>query len=85
MERNSCYALVMRELSNTPPLGNYRYLKVFESGDAADEGAWLMAIEFVKRAGAGWFVEGPGAFVRELDDAMLATDPEDEDDDRSAL
>ncbi|KAH8601727.1 hypothetical protein B0O99DRAFT_588912 [Bisporella sp. PMI_857] len=85
MERNSCYALVMRELSNTPPLGNYRYLKVFESGDAADEGAWLMAIEFVKRAGAGWFVEGPGAFVRELDDAMLATDPEDEDDDRSAF
>ncbi len=43
MERNSCYATIIRELFNSPPLGNYRHLKVFESGDAADREAWLMA------------------------------------------
>ena len=43
MERNSCYATVVRELFNSPPLGNYKHLKVFESGDAADREAWLMA------------------------------------------
>jgi len=40
MERNSCYALLMRELFNTPPIGNYKYLQEFESGDAADKDAW---------------------------------------------
>ncbi|KAH8687181.1 hypothetical protein BGZ60DRAFT_2530 [Tricladium varicosporioides] len=43
MERNSCYAAVMRELFSSPPTGNFQYLEVFESGDAADRDAWLMA------------------------------------------
>jgi hypothetical protein len=43
MERNSCYASVVRQLFNSPSLGNYKYLQVFESGDAADRDAWLMA------------------------------------------
>jgi hypothetical protein len=43
MERNSCYASIVRELFNSPPLGNYKYLQVFESGDSADRDAWLMA------------------------------------------
>jgi hypothetical protein len=39
LERNSCYAILMRELFNAPPLMNFKYLQVFESGDAADEEA----------------------------------------------
>ena len=69
MERNSCYALLMRELFNIPPLQNYRYLRNFESGDAADKDAWLMAVEYVKRAGNGWKVAGEGVFVRDVKDS----------------
>ncbi len=65
MERNSCYALLMRELFNAPPVGNYKYLQVFESGDAADKDAWDMAVEYVKRAANGWKVAGDGVFVRD--------------------
>ncbi|KAH8808004.1 hypothetical protein F5884DRAFT_676331 [Xylogone sp. PMI_703] len=68
MERNSCYALLMRELFNVPPTGNYRYLKEFESGDAADRDSWHMAVEYVKRAGNGWKVAGDGVFVRTPED-----------------
>lgn len=68
MERNSCYALLMRELFNAPPMNNYKYLQVFESGDAADTDAWHMAVEYVKRAGNGWKVAGDGVFVREPKD-----------------
>jgi hypothetical protein len=64
MERNSCYALLMRELFNTPPVGNYKYLEEFESGDAADRDAWEMAVEYVKRAANGWKVASEGVFVR---------------------
>jgi hypothetical protein len=38
-ERNGCYTILMRELFNAPPEDNYRYLKEFESGDAADRDA----------------------------------------------
>lgn len=69
MERNRCYALLMRELFNTPPEGNYRYLKTFESGDAADKEAWGMAVEYVKRANVGWKVASEGVFVRDLPEA----------------
>jgi hypothetical protein len=72
MERNSCYALLMRELFNVPPVQNYKYLQSFESGDAADKDAWLMAVEYVKRAGNGWKVAGEGVFVRDITDS----DPE---------
>lgn len=43
MERNNCYAHVMRELFGAPPTLNYKFLEEFESGDAADTDAWLMA------------------------------------------
>jgi len=69
MERNSCYALLMRELFNSPPMQNYKYLQVFESGDAADRDAWHMAVEFVKRSGNGWKVAADGVFVKDLKDA----------------
>jgi hypothetical protein len=65
MERNSCYAMLMRELF-TPPLSeNFKNLQVFESGDAADIDAWEMAVEYVKRAGDGWRIAGEGVFVRD--------------------
>jgi len=70
MERNSCYALLMRELFNAPPVDNYQYLEVFESGDAADRDAWLMALEYVKRAGNGWKVAADGVFTRELKNVL---------------
>lgn len=75
MERNSCYALLMRELFNAPPIKNYKYLEVFESGDAADIDAWNMAMEYVKRAGNGWRVAGDGVFERNPED--LAPEPEE--------
>lgn len=65
MERNSCYALLMRELFTSPPSENISKLQVFESGDAADKAAWHMAVEYVKRAGNGWTVAGDGVFVRD--------------------
>lgn len=80
LERNSCYAYVMRELFSSPPSGNYCFLKEFESGDAADVDAWEMAVEYVKRAGGGWKVEKPGVFVKDMELAAKqdknATDPE---------
>ena len=80
MERNSCYALLMRELFNTPPVQNFKYLQIFESGDAADTDAWYMAIEYVKRAGNGWKVASDGVFVRDPKDLV----PEPEEGDGSA-
>lgn len=82
LERNSCYAYIMRELFNNPPSGNYRYLREFESGDAADVDAWEMAVEYVKRAGGGWRVEKPGVFVKDTELAEKqknTTDPEFEE------
>ena len=66
VERNRCYAILMRELFNTPPTGNFKYLKAFESGDSADKDAWSMAVEYVKRAGNGWKAAEDGVFVRDV-------------------
>jgi hypothetical protein len=74
LERNSCYAYIMRELFSSPPQGNYRYLREFESGDAADVDAWEMAVEYVKRAGGGWQVEKPGVFVKDMELARKQKD-----------
>jgi hypothetical protein len=65
LERNSCYALVMRELFNVPQIGNFQYLTEFESGDSADEDAWQMAVEYVKRSRRGWRVDRRGVFVKD--------------------
>ena len=43
MERNNCYAHLIRELFGAPPTRNYKFIQEFESGDAADVDAWLMA------------------------------------------
>jgi hypothetical protein len=68
LERNRCYAILMRELFNAPPIGNFKFLKCFESGDAADRAAWEMAVEYVKRAGNGWRAASEGVFVRDVGD-----------------
>lgn len=44
--------------------GNWRYLQVFESGDAADRESWDMAVEYVRHFGAEWRVEREGVFVK---------------------
>jgi hypothetical protein len=82
MERNNCYALLMRELFSQPPEGNYRHLKIFESGDAADKDAWAMAVEFIKRAGSEWRVESDGVLVK--DAKKRAADQEGDDDSSSS-
>jgi hypothetical protein len=57
--------LLMRELFNSPPIMNFRHLRIFESGDAADKDAWSMAVEYIKRANNGWKVVGDGVFERD--------------------
>jgi hypothetical protein len=79
MERNSCYALLMRELFNSPPSGNFNYLRIFESGDSADVDAWNMAVEYVKRSGNGWEIAGEGIFVRDAS-CVSGLSANDEDD-----
>jgi hypothetical protein len=44
--------------------GNWRYLQVFESGDAADRESWDMAVEYVRHFSAEWKVEREGVFVK---------------------
>jgi hypothetical protein len=65
MERNRCYALLMRELFNSPSVMNFKHLRVFESGDTADRDAWSIAVEYIKRANNGWKVTGDGVFERD--------------------
>lgn len=77
MERNSCYALLMRELFTSPPLENFKHLKIFESGDAADEEAWQLAVEYVKRNSNGWKIASQGVFVKDV----KAENPESVEDD----
>jgi hypothetical protein len=74
MERNTCYAYVMRELFSNPSTGNYRYLKSFESGDAADRDAWDMAVEYMKRAGGYWRIESIGVFVKDTNEEANGAD-----------
>ncbi|KAK3370401.1 hypothetical protein B0H63DRAFT_486938 [Podospora didyma] len=52
--------------SVTPPprKANWRLLKEFESGDAADREAWEMAVHYVNSSGSAWTVEREGVFVK---------------------
>jgi hypothetical protein len=43
---------------------NWRHLREFESGDAADKEAWDMAVQYVRMSGAPWEVEREGVFVK---------------------
>ncbi|KAK0652493.1 hypothetical protein B0T16DRAFT_454854 [Cercophora newfieldiana] len=51
---------------------NWRHLRVFESGDAADKEAWDMAVQYVRTSGADWHVESDGVFVRGPEQPTLA-------------
>ena len=70
MERNRCYALLLRELFKVPLVGNYRWLQTFESGDAEDKDGWNMS-EYVKSACNDWKVIEEGVFVRDETSAYL--------------
>lgn len=85
MERNGSYAALMQELFNTSPSPNYQNLKIFESGDAADRDAWLMAVEYVKRAAIGWKVAGDGVFVRDAKDIRASGEEDDDEGEPSIL
>jgi len=43
---------------------NWRHLRIFESGDAADRDAWDMAVTYVRMSATDWHVERDGVFVR---------------------
>ena len=43
---------------------NWRNLREFESGDAADKDAWDMAVQYVQVSRTGWRVERDGVFVK---------------------
>jgi hypothetical protein len=70
MERNTCYSHILRELfrgddaSGSKADGNWKCLKEFESGDAADREAWDMAVNHVLKARTAWTVEREGVFVK---------------------
>jgi len=66
MERNRCYAILIRDLLNPPPHHKAKYLTRFESGDAAgDLEAWNRGVEHVNRAGSNWRVQSDGVFMRQ--------------------
>ncbi|KAK0721005.1 hypothetical protein B0H67DRAFT_465568, partial [Lasiosphaeris hirsuta] len=68
MERNSCYSLIMRRLLADGQLvgreNGWRFLREFESGDAANRDAWEMAVQYISMSGSNWHVEREGVFVR---------------------
>ncbi|KAG8168911.1 hypothetical protein KVR01_001660 [Diaporthe batatas] len=64
-ERNTSYSKIMPKLfDSSSSAGNWRYLQVFESGDAADRESWDMAVEYVRHFGTEWRVESEGVFVK---------------------
>ncbi|KUI72787.1 hypothetical protein VM1G_08646 [Cytospora mali] len=64
-ERNTSYGKIMPKLfDSSSSAGNWRYLQVFESGDAADRESWEMAVEYVRQFSAEWRVEREGVFVK---------------------
>jgi hypothetical protein len=71
MERNTAYSHLFAELTQAEPQGNWRTLKVFESGDAADKESWNMAVDFLKRSDVtNWAVERDGVLVKTGDDGQ---------------
>ncbi|KAL7622709.1 hypothetical protein AAE478_006387 [Parahypoxylon ruwenzoriense] len=72
LERNSVYAAIVRELVSDghpdPSVhnhGNWSTLRVFESGDTADQEAWERAVRFVdENEITNWKVEREGVFVK---------------------
>lgn len=53
MERNACYAMIIRELFGQPLTGHYKHLKELKSDDAADKGSWQMAVEYMHTISSG--------------------------------
>jgi len=60
---------------------NWRHLRVFESGDAADKEAWDMAVERINNSRVGWRVEQDGVLVKGEPEARPDIHDLDEDED----
>ncbi|KAJ2979869.1 hypothetical protein NUW58_g7092 [Xylaria curta] len=72
MERNTSYNFLMRELTFAAShQTNWRLLRVFESGDAADKEAWEMAVRYLEDSGVqDWKAEREGVFVKQVNDGQ---------------
>lgn len=69
MERNTAYSHLFAELTQVDPRGHWGSLKVFESGDAADQESWNMAVDFLKQNEiTNWVPERDGSLIRVEDD-----------------
>lgn len=68
LEFDTAYSVVMRELFDREVKSAWKELKAFESGDAANEEAWSMAMQYVQVHGLkGWKMKRKGYFVRKED------------------
>lgn len=66
MERDSVYGLLFASIFIPGPQREWEPLRVFETGDAADDVAWAEAVETVRASTSRWDVESQGRFVRNL-------------------
>ncbi|TLS20945.1 uncharacterized protein PpBr36_10673 [Pyricularia pennisetigena] len=86
-ERNSAYQLFIGAILRGLWSENWNSLRVFESGDSADQEAWELASQYVEMSGSDWRVAGEGIFVKgreeedEDEDGGEADQEEEEDDD----
>ncbi|KAK1756757.1 hypothetical protein QBC47DRAFT_377573 [Echria macrotheca] len=62
---------------------NWKHLRVFESGDAADKDAWEMAVQYVRMSRTNWRVERDGVFVRGPAPEGSAADGQTQNDENS--
>ncbi|KAH6952492.1 hypothetical protein BKA56DRAFT_625608 [Ilyonectria sp. MPI-CAGE-AT-0026] len=69
LECDTAYSLIMREVFDPHAEPGLKGLQVFESGDAATEEAWNMAMQYVQIHGLrGWRMKRDGYFVRQTVD-----------------
>jgi hypothetical protein len=65
MERNSAYSDIFEQLTIFEGPSNWRTLKVFESGDAADKESWNLFVKLLESARTeSWKVETEGVLAR---------------------
>lgn len=73
MERNTVYSQLPNELLLEGEQSNWRALKVFESGDAADKASWDMIVDSLQQKGVhNWIAERPGLLVKVNEDGTPA-------------
>lgn len=69
LERNTNYANIFTSIFAPEPLGIWRRLRIFQSGDVNDTEAWEQAVRYVVfSAGKKWKIAGKGFFVKRSGD-----------------